>query len=212
MEPVDREATPQERITEATLTLIADHGLAGVTMSGVARLAGVARQTLYNHYPDVESIVTATIEQHERLGSTQVQQLLAGYDGAVAKLEQLIRHSVAMGAHGHALAALESSLSPRAQKELRAHRSRTKEVVVEILELGVAEGVFRSDLDPEIDAGFIREILSPGPDQDVADIADLAGATVRFVLAAVGEPRVLVASQPGRRVASVRGTADEEEA
>ena len=178
--------SPQERIAEAALMLISERGLAGVTMSAIARQAGVARQTLYNHYPDVESIVTAVIEQHETRGLAQARQLLEGHEGAAAKLEQLIRHSVTMGAHGHALAALESSLSPAAQEELSTHRGRTEEIVAEILSEGVAEGVFRPDLDPEIEAAFIRELLTPGADrQETTDIARLAGATVRFVLRAV---------------------------
>lgn len=187
MQAAAKGLSPQERIAEAALNLIAEHGLAGVTMSAVARQAGVARQTLYNHHPNVESIVTAVIEQHERLGLAQARQLLDGHEGAAAKLEQLIQHSVTMGAHGLALASLESSLSPRAQEELGDHRSRTEEMVIEILEEGVAEGVFRPDLDPEVDAVFIREILVPGSGwEETADVARLAGATVRFVLAAVG--------------------------
>jgi AcrR family transcriptional regulator len=189
MAGVGRGSQPQERIAAAALKLISEQGLAGVTMSAVARQARVARQTLYNHYPDVESIVTAVIEQHERLGFDQARQLLEGHEGATAKLEQLIRHSVTMGAHGHALAALEASLSPRAQEVLRTHRGRTEELVIEILEEGVQEGVFRQDLDPEVDAAFIREILIEGATEETPDVARLAGATVRFVLAAVGAPR-----------------------
>lgn len=185
----DSDSPSEERIAAAALALIAEEGLAGVTMSAVARQAGVARQTLYNHYPDVESIVTSVIERHEALGSAQVNQLLEGHEGAVSKLEQLIRHSIAMGAPGHALAALESSLSPGAREQLQDHRNRTKEILVGILQEGVEEGVFRPDLDAEIDAVFIREILVPGAKEpETADVPRLAGATVRFVLAAVGSP------------------------
>jgi AcrR family transcriptional regulator len=149
----------------------------------------VARQTLYNYFSDVESIVTSVIEQHERLGFDQVRRLLDGHEGAAAKLEQLIRHSVTMGADGHALAALEGSLSPTAQEELRSHRGETEGIVAEILEEGVGEGVFRQDLDPELDAAFIREILVESSTEGTPDVARLAGATVRFVLAAVAAPR-----------------------
>ena len=186
MQAAAKGLSPQERIAEAALNLIAEHGLAGVTMSAVARQADVARQTLYNHYPDVESIVTSVIEQHEQMGLAQVRRLLEGHEGAAAKLEQLILHSVTMGAHDHALASLESSLSPGAQEVLRTHRGRTEEMVIEILEEGVAEGVFRPDLDPQADATFIRDVLIPSADrQETGDIARLTGATVRFVLAAV---------------------------
>jgi len=189
VEETSSKPSVQERIAEAAMALISERGLAGVTMSEVARHAGVARQTLYNHYADVESIVTSVIEQHERLGFDQVRRLLDGHEGAAAKLEQLIRHAVTMGAHHHAMTALEGSLSPRAQEVLRTHRNRTEGIVVEILEEGIAEGVFRQDLDPEVDAVFIREILVEGIAEEAADLPRLTGATVRFVLAAVGAPR-----------------------
>ena len=72
---------------------------------------------------------------------------------------------------------------------LRTHRNRTEGIVVEILEEGIAEGVFRQDLDPDVDAVFIREILVEGIAEEAADIPRLTGATVRFVLAAVGALR-----------------------
>ena len=184
MVAIGQAVSPQERIAEAAMTLISERGLAGVTMSEVARRADVARQTLYNYYPDVESIVLSVIERHETLGRAQVRVLLEGHAGAAAKLEQLIRHSVTMGAHGHAVAALENSMSPGAQEALRAHRSQTEEIVKELLEEGMREGVFRRDLDPEIDAAFVREVLASRAEEP-GDVAQLAGATVRFVLAAV---------------------------
>ena len=187
MDRVNQAAPPQDRIVEAARRLVAEFGLAGVTMTAVAREAGVARQTLYNHFPNVESIVTTVIEQHERLGLTQVRRLLAGHEGASAKLEQLIRHSVTMGAHGHGWAVLESSLSPRAQVILGEHRSQAKAMVVEILHEGVEEGVFGPDLDVETYAIFIQDILVSGSNRDAAiDMSRLAGAAVRFVLTAVG--------------------------
>ena len=178
--------TVPERIATATLELIDELGLAGVTMSAVAERAGVARQTLYNHHPDVESIVTAVVEAHEEGGMEAISRMLEGQEGAAAKLEQLIRHSVAMGAHRPVLAALESSLSARAQDELRAHRDRSADLVKAILHEGMGEGVFRPDLDPDLDASLIKAIMMAGPEMRTGDdVAALAGASVRFVLAAV---------------------------
>ena len=178
--------TIPEKILAATLELIAEQGLAGVGMSAVAERAGVARQTLYNHYPDVESIVTAAVEAHEEGGMATVGRLLEGQQGAAAKLEQLIRHSVAMGAHGPTLAALESSLSPQGQSVLRAHRHRSESLVKDVLREGMAEGVFRSDLDLDLNATLIQAIMRAGSEVgETGDVARVAGESVRFALAAV---------------------------
>ncbi|HEU4894721.1 MAG TPA: helix-turn-helix domain-containing protein, partial [Acidimicrobiia bacterium] len=44
-------------IQEAAVRLISERGMPNVAMSAVAEEAGVSRQTVYNHYPDLESIV-----------------------------------------------------------------------------------------------------------------------------------------------------------
>jgi len=182
---VSGQPSPRERIAEAGLALIAEKGLVGVTMTAVAERAGVARQTLYNHFPDVESIITAVVEQHERWGSGGVGRLLEGHPDAGGKLEQLIRHSVATSVP--APASLEGSLSPRAQEALREHRNQAHDLIVQILREGLSEGSFRADLVPEIDAALIQKLLVSAGDSDEADDpARQVGAVVRFVLAAVG--------------------------
>lgn len=182
--------SPQERIVHAALDLIAQRGMAGVTMSAIAEAAGVARQTLYNHFPDVDSIVMAVIDQHESSGLDQLRRLLAGVEGAAAKLEQLIRHSLTVGAHGHVVAALQAGLPSEAQDALREHRG-TKALIAGLLQEGMEEGVFRPDLDSQHDADFVLDILMSvgGGLRAESDVAQVAGAAVRFVMAAVASSR-----------------------
>jgi AcrR family transcriptional regulator len=49
---------------DATATLVAEHGLTGVTMSQIARESGIGRATLYKYFPDIESILAAWHERH----------------------------------------------------------------------------------------------------------------------------------------------------
>ncbi|MGD2044352.1 MAG: TetR/AcrR family transcriptional regulator, partial [Acidimicrobiia bacterium] len=44
-------------IQDAAVRLVGELGMPNVSMSAVAEKAGVSRQTLYNHYSDLESIV-----------------------------------------------------------------------------------------------------------------------------------------------------------
>jgi len=57
---------------DATAALVAERGLTGVTMSEVAKRAGVGRATLYKYFPDVDSILAAW---HERQIGDHLQQL-----------------------------------------------------------------------------------------------------------------------------------------
>ena len=49
----------QEATLEKTAQLVAEVGLRGVTMSGIAEATGIGRATLYKYFPDVESILAA---------------------------------------------------------------------------------------------------------------------------------------------------------
>jgi AcrR family transcriptional regulator len=57
----------RQAVRDATLdsaaSLIAERGLAAVTMSQIAQATGIGRATLYKYFPDVESILSAW---HER--------------------------------------------------------------------------------------------------------------------------------------------------
>ena len=49
---------------DTTAALVAEHGLASVTMSRIAAETGIGRATLYKYFPDVEAILAAWHERH----------------------------------------------------------------------------------------------------------------------------------------------------
>jgi len=56
-------AAVRDAILDATLALVAERGLRGVTMAEVAARAGIGRATLYKYFGDAETILRAW---HER--------------------------------------------------------------------------------------------------------------------------------------------------
>jgi AcrR family transcriptional regulator len=64
---------------DATGALVAEHGLAGVTMSRVASVTGIGRATLYKYFPDVDAILTAW---HERQVAAHLERLTTVRDTA----------------------------------------------------------------------------------------------------------------------------------
>jgi AcrR family transcriptional regulator len=51
-------------ILDTTAALVAEHGLASVTMSLIAEETGIGRATLYKYFSDVEAILVAWHDQH----------------------------------------------------------------------------------------------------------------------------------------------------
>lgn len=149
-----------DRIIGATLALINERGLGGVTMSGIAEAAGVARQTLYNHYPDIDSIVATAITRHNQESIQRLESALATASSPEDKLDQLVRHVAVVGAHaGHTLD-VQYGLSSESRAALSEYGELIYAHIHEILAAGIKSGTFRSDLVLEWDSVLVQHFLS----------------------------------------------------
>jgi AcrR family transcriptional regulator len=179
-------ATPsaKERIITAAFELSATRGLSGVTMSAVAEQAGVARQTLYNHFPDVESIVVAAYQHHHAESLTRLRQMLATTSDPLDKLVQFVRYQTAVMAHSHRSSLLETGLSPAAQRLVHEQHREVTDLVEGILGDGVTTGAFRQDLDIVTTAPLILHLLGAAGELAEAgvEVAVIAGAAEAMVL------------------------------
>ena len=89
----NREADARERIVESSYGLFAQRGIQAVGVDEVVETAGVAKATLYRHFPSKNDLVIAFLERREERwtrelveagarsrGSTPEEQLLAIFD------------------------------------------------------------------------------------------------------------------------------------
>jgi len=87
-------APPQDlrsRIVAASIGLIEEDGLAGLSMREVARRAGVTHQAPYHHFQDREAILAAVVAE--------------GFEDLTGRLQQALDASVG-GDRGHAMLAM----------------------------------------------------------------------------------------------------------
>jgi len=141
----------------ATAALVAEHGLASVTMSRIAEETGIGRATLYKYFPDVEAILVAW---HERQVAGHLEHLTKVRDGtgkAGERLEAVLEAYafIAQEHHGTELAALlhRGEHVARAQRQLR-------DFVRDLLIEGAATGDFRDDVAPDELARYCLHALS----------------------------------------------------
>jgi AcrR family transcriptional regulator len=184
----DDSTTTDDRIIHATLTLISEHGLGAVTMSRVADVAGVARQTLYNHYGDIDSIVAAAIDQHNRESIDLLEAALQIAESPTDKIEQMVRHFVMVGSHAHHASDFGGGLSADVRVRLDIYKEAVEQHIRDILDDGQQTGDFRPDLTPEIDTILTRAILD-GLHELAADTPEqasrIATTGTRTILAAL---------------------------
>jgi AcrR family transcriptional regulator len=131
---------------DTTAALVAEHGLASVTMSQIAEQTGIGRATLYKYFPDVEAILAAW---HDRQVTGHLQQLAEAREqagdpsqrlAAVLEAYALIHYELRI-AHGTEIAALLH----RGEHVVRA-RQHLSDFVRDLLSVAAQTGDVRDDI------------------------------------------------------------------
>jgi AcrR family transcriptional regulator len=136
---------------DTTAALVAEHGLASVTMSQIAEQTGIGRATLYKYFPDVEAILVAW---HQRQVTEHLDQLADVLDHTRHAGERLkaVLEAYALMVHEHHGGDV-AALLHRGPHVARAHQ-QLRDFVRDLLTEGTASGEVRDDVAPEELAGY----------------------------------------------------------
>ena len=184
---MEQPASVPDRIIHAALQLINEHGLGGVTMTSVAKGADIARQTLYNHYSDVGSILANAISRHNDEAIELLKGAVAVVETPTAKIEQMVRHVATVSGHHNQLLA-SPTLSRDARATLADYDTALDGLLGEILESGRRSGEFRANLEPALDSVIVRHLLEGVSDlvgSNPGAAAEVVAASTNTILAAV---------------------------
>jgi AcrR family transcriptional regulator len=143
-----RSAEAERAIIDAVLQLVADHGFDGLSVEGVASVAGVGKGTIYRRWPNKDAMfVDALASVSEEL--PDIPDTQSARDGLVA-LVDVIRLSTQTTAAGRLLPRVMASMKqyPEVMQEYR-HRviERRTAVMRDLIQRGIDRGEFRPDLD-----------------------------------------------------------------
>lgn len=152
-------------IAHAALELLLEGGTAEVTMSMVADRAGISRQTLYRYFPDLNSVLTASVEGIDTADEALRTWVMEGGD-ASEQLHRFVDAIVDAAAHQSGSAEqLLAALPPDARVAVHAHQDRTVALIRDILRsLSVDPSVDYSG-DPEVDAPLLLGLISAATEQ-----------------------------------------------
>ncbi|MEV5009659.1 TetR/AcrR family transcriptional regulator [Streptomyces sp. NPDC055692] len=146
-----RRARTEKLVLDATRELLAERGVRGLTVEGVAERAGVAKTTIYRRYRSKTDLALAVLLDMVDDVATQpdVEDTHAELAAVVDRTLELLRSSLM----GRVMQGLVSEVA--ADPELaRAYRERVVNRrladVRRLVERGIARGEMRPDLDPEM--------------------------------------------------------------
>jgi AcrR family transcriptional regulator len=142
---------------DTTAALVAEHGLASVTMSQIAEETGIGRATLYKYFADVEAILVAW---HERQVTGHLEHLVEvrNQAGDASQRLEAVLQTYALISHKHhgtELAALlhRGQHVARAEQQLRAF-------IRDLLAEGAQTGDLRDDVAPDELASYCLHALA----------------------------------------------------
>jgi AcrR family transcriptional regulator len=183
-------ADTQRRILTAFGELLFTHGLPGLTMTDVARHAGVGRTAVYNYYADIEELlISYALDETERF-LAELRDALAAVDNPVERLALYVRTQVEDLSRRHLPPgpAMAAVLSPSSFAKLADHVGELSVMLQAILRDGMAQGYL-----PAADIGqqaqLIHGTLSSSAARGSNEPAELEARitrTVRFIQLGAG--------------------------
>lgn len=186
-----RELT-QRKILDAFGTLLFTHGLPGLTMTDVARQAGVGRTAVYNYFADLEQLLVAYASDETDRFLTDLKSELALLDNPVDRLALYVRSQVLDLSRRHLPPgpAMRSVLSAGSFAKLAVHVGELNSLLRDILRDGMELGYLPpADVESlsQLIHGSLTASASRGAGQETAAEleAHIAG-TVRFIQGGVG--------------------------
>jgi AcrR family transcriptional regulator len=177
-------------ILEVAQELLVEKGYHDASMDAIAARAGIAKGTLYQHFPHKEDLVLALLEQHVERFARTVDAAAASPLSARARLEQVLRYLYDGRDGAYAMMQLLArnveiwkSLAGGKERAL-GQMDRTMAQVRRIIDDGKTDGSF----DPEVPTTLMQRAFvnaltlgrpEPGSGLEGLSQAELAGQVAR---------------------------------
>jgi len=144
----------RQRIIDATLDVIRDHGLAGTRTHEIARRAGVSSGLLLYHFGTLDGVIAAAMEESEDRYYRGLESEEAAGRPAVERLRLLVERS---GDASSVISAwtlwmefwVRALRDPATARLCATLEARWRAVLRDVIEQGVREGAFRA-ADPAV--------------------------------------------------------------
>jgi AcrR family transcriptional regulator len=161
MPPEDR----RQQLLDAALGVILEQGYAGVSIEAIARSAGVTRPVVYDHFPNLGTLLGALFEREENSALDQLARVVPSDPGAKSPIELLaggvgrFLEAVASRPATWRLILLPPECTPEVvRRHVEANRARTLNQIEQVVRWALTQPGWSCEVDPELAAHAIRAI------------------------------------------------------
>lgn len=131
----------RNRLFESLSELMEHTGFESLTMSQIARNAGVGRTAVYNHFADKESLLLAFIEHETAQYAQNVSRTIRQTADPLEQLQIYLDEQFKLRAHYHLPAGrnLREIVSTETSADLRSHVAMVERILTRILRTAIAQ-------------------------------------------------------------------------
>jgi AcrR family transcriptional regulator len=155
----------REQLIDAALTVIVTHGYEGVSIEAIARMAGVTRPVVYDHFANLGGLLQALIEREEAYALAQLADVVptTPQQGSPPELfaagVRRFLDAVASRPDTWRIILLPSEGTPSIVREhVETNRAQLLERIAEFVRWAVEQAAIPAELDTEICARTILRL------------------------------------------------------
>jgi AcrR family transcriptional regulator len=155
----------REQLIDAALSVILEQGYGGVSIEAIARAAGVTRPVIYDHFPNLGTLLGALVEREERFSREQLDRVVPDDPGDSDPVEVLagsVRRfldAVTARPATWRIILLPLDGTPAIVREhVETHRAKVLERIERLVHWAINRNELPSDLDVELTARAIRDL------------------------------------------------------
>ncbi len=155
----------REQLIDAALSVILEQGYGGVSIEAVARVAGVTRPVVYDHFPNLGRLLHALVEREERWSLEQLDKVVPDDPGDRDPVELLasgVRRFLDAVAERPAtwrLILLPLDGTPAIiRQQVESNRARILARIERLVRWALVRPEIPDDLDVELAARAIRDL------------------------------------------------------
>ncbi len=186
------------KIVQSLVGLLGQKDFNAITTAEIAKTAGVTEALIYKYFKDKRDLLYQVLTEYLQHYEAQVYRDLGGVKGALNKLRKIIWTHVNVYATDRTFARIllleVRSFADYFTSRTYALVKQYSDIVLEIIEEGIASGDIRDDLPPtflrQVVLGSIEHVCLTGVafDREMSP-DDLSEKLYRFILSGVAKPR-----------------------
>jgi AcrR family transcriptional regulator len=142
----------RKKIISESVVLFMEYGIRSVTMDDIARHLGMSKKTVYQHFKDKEEIILVSTHDYFQREHERMEEMEKNSENAVEALFNLtvcIREQV-KNIKSNVLFDLKKYYQNAWEKYTRFKHDVIYDSVLRNMNRGISEGLFRSDINPQI--------------------------------------------------------------